>query len=133
MKTLDLKDVPTLPEDMDYQCIGLCNVLNSLPTVETSESCCGHCMERYSIWFHCDSIKVLSRLGRALERNYSDGKWELVVDSCDTRPYGLFWLRSKEPFKDYAEMQDSVSLLENNILYWFDDKFDKHFSKKNKR
>ena len=130
MKTLDLKDVPTLPDDIDFQCVGLCNVLNSLPTVETMESCCGHCNNVFSIWFSCDSIDVLTRLGRAVERNYSDGKWEVVVDSCDTRPYGLFWLRTKEPFNDYDEMQESVSSMEGNILYWFKDEFDEYFSKK---
>lgn len=129
METLDIRLVPTLPDDMDRECISLCNVLNSLPSVETIESCCGHCKSRYSIWFHCDSISVLTRLGRATERNYSDGKWEVVVDSCDTQPYGLFWLRSKEPFSDYEEMMESVNHLEEDILYWFKDEFDEHFKK----
>lgn len=123
-------NVPALPADMDYQCIELCNFLNSIPGVSTSESCCGHCRERFSIWFHCDSIPALTRMGRATERNYSDGKWEVVVDSCDTRPYGMFWLRSKEPFDTYEEMEKSASDLAYNLWYWFKDEFDEHFEKR---
>ena len=107
------------PSDMDKECIELCETLNSLPTVQTFESCCGHLKDRFSIWFFCDSISVLSCLGRATERNYSDGKWEVVVDSTDTHPYGVFWLRSKEPFGTYGEMNKSLQGLIDNIRYWF--------------
>ena len=107
------------PSDMDKECIELCEVLNSLPTVQTFESCCGHLKDRFSIWFFCDNIGVLSCLGRATERNYSDGKWEVVVDSTDTHPYGVFWFRSKEPFSTYEEMNKSLQGLIDNINYWF--------------
>ena len=120
----------TLPKDMDIECIELCNLLNSLPTVETMESCCGHCKDEYSIWFYCNSIAVLSRLARSVSKNYSDGKWELLVDTCDTKPYGLFWLRSKKPFVSSEEMVKSVSALIDNIKYWFNDKFDEYFEEK---
>lgn len=129
MKLLDINKVPVLPDDMDYECIDLCNSLNQLPTVKTFESCCGHFKERYSIWFFCDNVEVLSRLGRVVERNYSDGKWEIVIDSTDTHPYGIFWLRSKEPFNDYDEMMKSVGDLIYNICYWFKDQFDDYFKK----
>jgi len=112
---------------MDPECIELCNTLNSLPGVNTFESCCGHCKSRYNIWFFCNNIGVLSRLGRATERNYSDGNWEIVVDSTDTNPYGVFWLRSKEAFNTPEEMNKSVSHLIENILDWFDDRFDNYF------
>ena len=128
MKRLD--NILNLPEDIDYQCIELCNFLNSIPGVQTFESCCGHCRERFSIWFHCDSIPALTRLGRATERNYSDGKWEIVVDSTDNHPYGVFWLRSKEPFTSYLEMEESAENLAYNFWYWFKDVFDDYFEKK---
>lgn len=124
------KNKIVFPSDIDEECIDLCTLLNQLPEVETFESCCGHCEYRYAIWFFCDSIDVLTRLGRATERNYSDGKWEVVVDSTDTHPYGVFWLRSKEPFESYAEMNESVNYLIDNIIYWFKDEFDEYFKKK---
>ena len=120
----------TFPPDMDKECIAICDLLNSLPTVETVESCCGHLKNRFSVWFFCDSIPVLSRLGRATERNYSDGKWEVVVDSTDTHPYGVFWLRSKEIFKTQEEMEVSLRGLIDDIKYWFEDEFDEYFEKK---
>lgn len=120
-------NVIEVPEDMDKECVQLFEFLNNLPTVETYESCCGHYKNVYSFWFHCESIGVLSRIGRAIERNYSDGKWELLVDSNDVNPHGDFWLKTKEPFKTEEEMKASVSSLIGNIKYWFDDKFDEHF------
>lgn len=118
-----------LPVDMDCECVPLCELLNSLPATQTFESCSGHLKYRFSVWFFCDSIGVLSRLGRAVERNYSDGKWEIVVDSTDTHPYGVFWLRSKNPFQNYEEMNESLQSLIANIRHWFKDEFDEEFSK----
>jgi hypothetical protein len=114
--------------NMDNECIKLCNTLNSIPSIDTFESCCGHLKDRYSIWFFCNDIITISRLGRCVERNYSDGKWELLVDSTDTHPTGVFCLRSKVPFQDYVEMDESVNELCNGIQYWFNAKFDSYFN-----
>ena len=127
MKLLDPKLLSPLPFDMDDECIDLCNVLNTLPGVTTFESCCGHCQHPYYIWFFCNSIDTLSRLGRAVSRNYSDGKWEVLADSTDTSPYGVFWLRSNETFASPKEMNESVQNLIKNIQHWFDDRFDNYF------
>ena len=127
---MKLKDkIIELPADIDAECIDICNALNRLPDTETFESCCGHLKNRFSVWFFCYNIDVLSRLGRAVERNYSDNKWEIVVDSSDTHPRGVFWLRSKEPFKTKDEMVESVDWLIDNIKHWTQDEFDEYFSK----
>ena len=118
------------PPDMDPECVKLCDKLNELSGVETRESFCGHLKDRYQIWFRCTNLDVLSILGRCVERNYSDGKWELLVDSCDTNPYGRFWLRSKEPFKSYEEMRDSVFQLMKSIDHWSNHEFDDYFAGK---
>lgn len=115
-------------EAMDKECIALCNELNSLPGVKTFESCCGHLRSRYSIWFFCNNINTLSRLGRSVFPNYSDGKWEIIVDTTDTNPCGVFWLRSIKPFADQDEMEQSISRLIFNIKYWFKAEFDDYFS-----
>ena len=114
--------------NMDKECIKLCDVLNSIQSIDTFESCCGHLKDRYSIWFFCNDIITISRLGRCVERNYSDGKWELLLDSTDTHPTGVFWLRSKVPFQSYDEMEESVNWLCNCIQYWFNTKFDSYFN-----
>lgn len=115
------------PPDMDEQCIELYYLLNSLPDTNTFESCCGHEREVYMMFFRCFNIGVLSRLGRAVERNYSDGNWEIVVDSVDGDPCGCFWLRTKRILKK-DELNESLTQLIDNIKYWFDDKFDNYFS-----
>lgn len=125
MKLLD--NYTALPFDMDNECIDLCNLLNTLPGVTTFESCCGHCKRQYSIWFFCNNINTLSRFGKATERNYSDNMWEVVIDSTDTHPYGVFWLRSKKPFSSPVEMGKSVDNLMKNIRHWFKDEFDNYF------
>lgn len=114
--------------NMDEECIKLCDVLNSIPSIDTFESCCGHLKDRYSIWFFCNDIITISRLGRCVERNYSDGKWEIFVDSTDTHPTGVFWLRSKVPFQSYDEMEKSVNELCNGIQHWFNTEFDSYFN-----
>lgn len=115
------------PPDMDEQCIELYYLLNSLPDTITFESCCGHEREVYMMFFRCFNIGVLSRLGRAVARNYSDGNWEIVVDTTDTMPYGCFWLRTTSVLKK-DELDESLAQLIDNIKYWFNDKFDNYFS-----
>lgn len=114
-------------DDMDKECVELCNLLNRIPGVETSESCCGHLKGRYQVWFYCYNLVSLSMLGRTVERNYSDGKWEILVDSCDSEPFALFWLRSKTKFRSERAMAKSVNSLMESIKYWADPKFDTHF------
>ena len=114
-------------EDMDKECIELCEKLNTLEGVETSGSCCGHLRERYMIFFYCNNFVTLGKLFRCVNRNYSDGKWELLVDGSDHHPSYLFWLRSKKPFKSYKSMEKSIKRLIENIDWWEQEKFKKYF------
>jgi len=120
-----------MPSDIDEQCIELCDILNRLPFVETVESCAGHGEHPYWVFFKCVDIGVLSRLGRSVARNYSDGNWEIIVDSCDVDPYGMFWLRTKSILKD-DQLNESLKHLIENIEYWFNDTFDNYFNNNKK-
>ena len=126
MRLKNFMEIPQLPASIDCECVSICNTLNRLPDVETFESCCGHGEHPFWVWFKCSNIDTLSRLGRAVSRNYSDGNWEIVVDTTDTRPRGCFWLRAKSVLP-YDDLLRSLDELEVNILYWFQDSFDKHF------
>ena len=117
-----------LPSDLDVECYDLCVALNKLPGLRTFESCCGHLKDVYSIWFFCDNIDTLSRLGRTVFKNYSDGNWEIVLDSTDTHPRGVFWLRSTKVFESNEEMMESIERLISNINHWFSQEFDEYFS-----
>lgn len=126
MKILD-KPKMQLPADIDEECIEICNTLNKLPDTETSESCQGHGKHPFWIFFKCTNIDVLTRLGRAVDKRYSDGNWEILIDDTDVNPKGRFWLRAKHEY-DISTIEESVKKLCDNILYWFDDKFDEHFN-----
>lgn len=127
MKLLDKPCIQLPKFGMDAPCIELCNLLNRLPGLETSESCCGHCKEPYMVFFRCDNLDTLTRLGRSIDRRYSDGKWKIELDSGDSNPKNRFCLMSVEPFKNGDEMLNSVEELMENILYWFNDKYDEYF------
>lgn len=113
-----------LPSDMDLECIEICNLLNRLPGTQTDESCQGHGKHPFWVFFTCTDIDTISRLGRAVFKSYSDGNWEIVVDSTDTNPLGQFWLRSK----DVNPSKESIQGLIKSIEYWFQDRFDDYFA-----
>ena len=114
-------------EYMDKECINLCDKLNSLEYVETTESCCGHYKNPYMIFFNCFSFNVLGRLYRCINRNYSDGKWRIECCCSDVSPCYGFLLRTHEPFKTESEMTESINGLIENIDYWMDKKWDDYF------
>lgn len=113
---------------MDEECIALCDKLNSLSSIETTESCCGHCKEPYMIFFNCDDFIRLGKLYRCVNRNYSDGKWRIECYCSDRSPTHGFLLTSKEPFNSKEEMMESVNDLIENIDYWENPRFDNYFN-----
>lgn len=126
---MKIKDKPSieLPSDMDKELVDLCNILNRLPDTKTFESCCGHQKQRCMIFIKCNNIGVMKRLGRVVNRNYSDGRWELLVDDIDTRHEGVvLWLRTREVLGSYT-LKVSIDGLINAIEYWFNDEFDEYF------
>ena len=75
---------------MDKEVIPLCNAMNSLPGIETDESCCGHGSSKFSIFFKVKGTdKGLFFLTRCVDRRY----WK----------YGYLWkieLSVGDRFKD---------------------------------
>lgn len=57
---------------MDKECLVLCNALNSIKGVRTTESCCGHSKHAFCVWFDVDMryATCLNLLSRVLDRNY---------------------------------------------------------------
>jgi len=51
-----------LPSDIDKECVVLCEAMNKLSGIRTSESCCGHYKTPFHIWFNADSLEVLPPL-----------------------------------------------------------------------
>ena len=117
---------------MDKECIALCDKLNSLSDIETTESCCGHCKQPYMIFFNCYNFIRLGKLFRCINRNYSDGKWRIECCCSDRNPTYGFLLTSKEPFNSNEEMMKSINSLIENIDYWENPIFDNYFNNNGK-
>lgn len=48
--------------EMDTECIALCDAMNRLSDIRTVESCCGHGERPYHIWFRPKSLDALPPL-----------------------------------------------------------------------
>ena len=113
---------------MDKECIPLCDALNSLPDVETTESCCGHCKDRFRIFFKCKNPYSLSVIARVFNRRYSGTKlqWIIEVETHDNGGYNYF-VHSVEAYENNTMMEKDISQLVENIKYWSSEKYKEHF------
>ena len=113
---------------MDKECIPLCDALNSLPDVETTESCCGHCKDRFRIFFKCKNPYSLSVIARVFNRRYSGTKlqWIIEVETHDNGGYDYF-VHSVEAYENNTMMEKDISQLVENVKYWSSEKYKEHF------
>lgn len=121
-------------EYMDKECIPICNALNSLPGVMTTESCCGHCKEPYRIWFDTRDPYSLAVLARSVDRRYlpTVQLWDITLETREVRSDNMFCFRlaSREPYADEKGMMSDVAKVMENVAYWSQDEFKEHFGKK---
>ena len=47
---------------MDMECIKLCEAMNTMPGIRTTESCCGHNKDNFHIWFDAENLDSLPAL-----------------------------------------------------------------------
>jgi hypothetical protein len=116
---------------MDKECIALCDALNELEGVRTVESCCGHLKNVYSIWLRTTNIYSLSLIARSLSRRYSGTtqEFKIEVESEDAGyPVFSYYLHSKEPYKNFEDMNYDTKKLIENLEYWKQDLFKDHFN-----
>jgi hypothetical protein len=71
---------------MDRECIGLCDALNELPGIKTSESCCGHGERPFQVWFFAETVTALVPIMKALDHH-----WRVLVTHVDL-PYRIAFL-----------------------------------------
>jgi hypothetical protein len=57
----------TIPDDIDPECIPICQLLNSIPGIETFESCSGHGERPLRVWFSADGFKSLLHAVKRIE------------------------------------------------------------------
>ena len=47
---------------MDEEVLELCDAINGIPGIKTTESCCGHGVHPFRIWFQAASLECLPPL-----------------------------------------------------------------------
>lgn len=113
------------PENMDAECVSLCDALNTLPGVTTLESCSGHGKSPFMIWFKCGVAGMAETRGlffvaRCVNSRYwkYGHLWRLYVDISDTPTVPLpvrYVLSSESQVGEdaYAQARDLFA----NMLY----------------
>jgi hypothetical protein len=114
--------------NMDKECIQICDVLNSISDVCTTESCCGHCKDRFMIFFTCDNPHSLAIIARVFDRRYigTSQPWHIELQTKDSGAYDYF-IHSETKYSSEEVMMKDVNKIIENIKYWCDDKFTSHF------
>ena len=120
--------------EMDKECIELCNALNYLEGIETYESCCGHGVNFYSIFFKadCKNNYSLSIIARAFNKRYSQTSIPFIIEletSEMNYPKYHYWIHSTQIYKDNEDMLKDVQQLVANIKYWSSEIFKEYFNK----
>lgn len=114
--------------NMDKECIHICDALNSIPDVRTTESCCGHCKDRFRIFFTCDNPHSLAIIARVFDRRYigTSQPWYVELQTKDDGAYDYF-IHSETKYDSEEVMMKDVNQIIENIEHWCDDKFASHF------
>jgi len=115
------KAKPHASTGMDPECVSLCYILNRLPGVTTTGSCCGHGKSSFRIWLQVDSMKYLVILGRVLDKRYGCPiGWKLIVDNTDTPescPCFLLTSGFKRGPDAYSEAQLLVDSIQEHLKH----------------
>ena len=114
--------------NMDKECIQICDVLNSISDVHTIESCCGHCKDRFMVFFTCDNPHSLAIIARVFDRRYigTSQPWYIELQTKDSGAYDYF-IHSETKYDSEEVMMKDINHIIENIKYWRDDKFASHF------
>lgn len=116
--------------EMDEECIPICDALNELPTVETTDSCCGHGKNPFMIFLNVTDMYSLSILSRTFDKRYigTSMPWhvELITSDGGTPKYHIY-LHSAEIYANHDDMVRDVAIIISNLSYWSQDTFKQHF------
>jgi hypothetical protein len=109
-------------EHMDKEVIDLCNVMNSLPGIKTSESCSGHGKTPLNIFFKVTDLEGLFFLMRCIDRRYwkYGNIWKVDISVGDTfngSYLPIIYLLSSNKSKGEEAYKQSQSLIENLNYY----------------
>ena len=74
-------------DNMDKECIALCNAINKIPGLRTIESCCGHGEREYRIWFVVEFPQFFPILLYYIDPCHVGFRWPVTVQTdCAMSP-----------------------------------------------
>lgn len=101
-----------LPKDTDYECIDLCNAVNSIEGLETVGSCCGHGITPYRIWFVAKSLKPLPDLLYWLDSCHcSFSGWHCEVSTDCAKSPATFMIEGRKGKIAYKQSKEIAKLI----------------------
>ena len=115
-----LKSNPFYNEQMDKECIPLCNTLNAVKGIITNSSCCGHGKHPFDIYFKATSFKGLFFVTRCIDRRYFKHEWDCRLSVGDRIEDGIlptFFILSSKSIgeKAYKEANDLIDNMNHHL------------------
>ena len=96
------------PPDIDDGCVLLCTAINSIPCLHTYESCCGHGIEPFHIWFLCHNLGYLHHL---LDFIAKSGKPGWKCEATLTSTGALAFMLSHHAMEDFADVGELAGFI----------------------
>jgi hypothetical protein len=98
------------PKGMDLECAVLCDAVNLISGIITTDSCCGHNERPYRIWFVAENLEVLPDLLYWLNSCHSgDYNWNCqVITDCSRAPVRFL---IEGPVGDYEAAYNIAKLI----------------------
>lgn len=89
---------------MDQECVNLCRAINSIPKIQTIESCCGHGEGPFRIWVWVHDVEMLPHLTYWLTGFHSGFyKWRLEVYTDCAKSHNTWMIEGPSGAYDEAE------------------------------
>ena len=107
------KNVGLLSEDMDPECLKLCQAINKISGLITVESCCGHDQRPFQIYFKVWDLTQLPHLLYWADSCHNTGfsGWRVTVYTDCGKGFPTFILEGPSGQEGYSQADKIAELL----------------------
>lgn len=105
-----------LPDNIDQECISICNAINRFPTMRTIESCCGHGKNDFFVAFEVSNLNALGVLLKTIDPDEDgvDG-WRVFAMRSNISGSVYFILESFWKWGESYEKANKIAELLNKV------------------
>lgn len=101
---------------MDPQCTTLCDAINRIPDVYTTDSCCGHGKRAFNIFFRIKDQRTISILLYYIDPCHMGFRWDCkVYTDCSIAP-ARYYIESKVYGEEAYEQANKIAVEINNFM-----------------